>query len=66
MGGHSLEINPAHAVSRRATAWDGFTVETVQSITHDKVEFRFSAPCHLLIVHEEGVRDAGEVLATIE
>jgi AraC family transcriptional regulator len=57
---HALEIFPAHAVSRRAIAWDGITVEVVQCVTHDKVEFRFRAPCHLLLVHEEGVRDDGE------
>jgi AraC family transcriptional regulator len=29
-------------------------------MTHDKVDFRFRAPCHLLLVYEEGVRDEGE------
>lgn len=57
---HALEIFPAHAVSRRAIAWDGITVEIVRCVAHDRVEFRFRAPCHLLLVHEEGVRDHGE------
>lgn len=57
---HALEIFPAHAVSRRAIAWDGITVEIVRCVAHDRVEFRFRAPCHLLVVHEEGVRDQGE------
>ena len=59
---HALEIIPAPTVNRRATAWHGITVEIVQCVTHDKVEFRFRAPCHLLLVHEEGVRDDGETI----
>jgi hypothetical protein len=60
VNGHALAISPADVVSRRASAWDGIKVEVVQSVTHDKVEFRFRAPCHLLLVYEEGVRDEGE------
>jgi AraC family transcriptional regulator len=60
VNGHALEISPAEVVNRRASAWDGIKVEVVQSVTHDKVEFRFRAPCHLLLVYEEGVRDEGE------
>jgi AraC family transcriptional regulator len=59
---HALEIAPADVVRRRASAWDGIRVEIVQSITHDKVEFGFSAPYHLLLVYEEGVRDDGETV----
>src|SRR5215472_16076296 len=47
---HALGIAPANAVSRRASAWDGIKVEIVQSVTHDEIEFRFRAPCHLLRV----------------
>jgi AraC family transcriptional regulator len=59
---HALEIAPANAVSRRASAWDGIKAEIVHSVTHDKIEFRFRAPCHLLLVYEEGVRDEGETV----
>jgi len=58
----ALEISPAGVVTRRASVWDGIRVEVVQSVTHDKVEFRFLAPCHLLLVYEEGVRDEGETV----
>src|SRR3984893_14546099 len=58
----TLEIAPANVVSRRASAWDGIRVEVVQFVTHDKIEFRFRAPCHLLLVYEEGVRDEGETV----
>jgi AraC family transcriptional regulator len=42
--------------------WDGIAVEIVQCVTHDKVEFRSRGRCHLLLVHEEGVRYDGETL----
>src|SRR5258708_2009907 len=58
----AVDICPAHVVSRRAIAWDGIRVEIVESVTCDKMEFRFCAPCHLLLVYEEGVRDEGETV----
>src|SRR5215467_4273730 len=58
----ALEISPAGVVSRRASTWDGIRVEVVQFVTHDKIEFRFRAPCHLLLVYEEGVREEGETV----
>jgi AraC family transcriptional regulator len=58
----ALEISPAGVVSRRASAWDGIRAEVVQFITHAKIEFRFRAPCHLLVVYEEGVREKGETV----
>jgi AraC family transcriptional regulator len=61
-GNPALDIYPAHVVNRRAIAWDGIRVEIVQSVTRDQVQFRFCAPCHLLLVYEEGVRDEGETL----
>ena len=56
----SLEISPANIVTRRQAAWQGTRVEIVQCVTQDRIEFRFQAPCHLLLVYEEGVRDSGE------
>jgi AraC family transcriptional regulator len=60
--GHLLDVIPAHAASRRVARWDGIGVEIIRCITHDKVEFRFRAPCHLLLVYQEGVRNDGETL----
>jgi AraC family transcriptional regulator len=57
-----LDAEPAHAVSRLAAAWEGIRAEIVQPATRDKVEFRFRAPCHLLLVYEDAVRDEGETL----
>jgi AraC-like DNA-binding protein len=61
-GRDALDITPAHVVCRRAVGWDGVRAELIQSLTHDRVEFRFRAPWHLLLVYEEGVRDAGDTL----
>ena len=59
-GRYALEIRPAHAANRRTIAMDGITFETVQCLAHDRVEFEFGAPRHLLLVHQDGVREHGE------
>jgi AraC family transcriptional regulator len=56
----AVQIFPSDAVTRRRLAWDGMAIEVVQAIGHDKVEFRFRAPLHLLVAYEEGVRGDGE------
>jgi len=58
----AVGIFPSDAVTRRPLAWDGMAIEVVQAIRHDKVEFRFRAPLHLLVAYEEGVRENGETL----
>jgi AraC family transcriptional regulator len=57
---HTLQVLPADVVNRRTKTWDGIRMEIIQFLTHDAVEFRFRAPCHLLLVYEEGVREEGE------
>jgi len=59
---HAVGIFPSNTVTRRRLAWDGMAIEVVQAIGHDKVEFRFRAPVHLLVAYEEGVRETGETL----
>jgi len=54
-----VEISPTDIVKRRATAWPGMAVETVQATRHDRIESRFCAPVHLLAVYERGVRHDG-------
>jgi AraC family transcriptional regulator len=58
----TLNASPAEVVTRRAMAWEGIRVEVVQCVTHDKIELRFSAPCHLLVAYQEGFREEGETL----
>src|ERR1700741_2710681 len=58
----AVEIFPPDSVKRRGAAWDGVAVEVVQATRHDKIEYRFRAPLHLLVVYEQGVRSDGETL----
>ncbi len=58
----AVEIFPSDAVTRRRLAWNGMAIEVVQALTHDKVEFRFRGPLHLLVAYEEGIRSNGETL----
>ena len=62
IGRPALEITPARVVSRRGARWDGVRLEIIQQLTHDKIELRFRAPCHLLLVYEDGVRADGETV----
>src|SRR5262245_42073649 len=59
---HAVGIFPSDTVTRRRLAWDGMAIEVVQAVGHEKVEFRFRAPVHLLVAYEEGVRENGETL----
>src|SRR6516225_248840 len=59
---HAVGIFPSDAVTRRSLAWDGMAIEVVHAIGHEKVEFRFRAPAHLLVAYEESVRENGETL----
>ena len=56
----AVEITPSDAVKRHAATWEGMAGEIVQVAKHQSVEFRFRAPRHLLVVHEQGVRREGD------
>src|SRR5262249_36487410 len=49
-------------VRRRAMSWNGMAGEIVQVTRRERAEFRFQAPRHLLIVHEQGARHDGETM----
>jgi AraC family transcriptional regulator len=55
-----VEISPTHAVGRRTVTSHGMAAEIVQASTREKIEFRFHAPVHLLVVCERGIRRDGE------
>lgn len=57
-----VEISPDDAVTRRAVTWDGMAAEIVQATTRERTDHRFRAARHLLAVHEQGVRRAGDTL----
>jgi AraC family transcriptional regulator len=56
----AVDISPSHLVGRRAVTLHGMTVETVQAKNLDRMEFRFRAPMHLLVVCERAVRREGD------
>src|SRR3984957_7027556 len=59
--GHpAVNISPSHLVGRRALTRHGVTAEMIQAKSLDRIEFRFRAPMHLLVVCERGVRREGD------
>lgn len=55
-----VTITPPEIVRRHSTTWSGLHVETVRIMRHTPFEYRFRAPCHLLIAAELGQRYDGE------
>ena len=55
-----VEISSADGVKRHAATWNGMSADIVQITGCDRVEFRFRAQAHLLILHEEATRRDGE------
>jgi AraC-like DNA-binding protein len=55
-----VEISPPEAVSRRTVTGHGTVTESVQVTSRSKVQYRFRAPMHLLVMHEKGERRDGE------
>jgi AraC family transcriptional regulator len=54
-----VKISPSGAVARRALSWPGMAVETARAMELRRIEVRFRAPFHLLVLFEEGVRWEG-------
>ena len=56
----TVEIFPVNIVRRRAITDSGMTAESVQSAGCARIEYRFRAPIHLLVIYEHGARRDGE------
>jgi AraC-like DNA-binding protein len=56
----TVEIAPHDIAKRCAKSWDGMAAEIVQATQRERIDIRFHAPVHLLIVGQQGVRLAGE------
>ncbi len=56
----AVEISPPDIVKRRTVIWDGMTADIVQATMREKIEVRFRAPLHLLVVHDQSMRSDGE------
>ena len=55
----AVEISPPEAVRCRAVG-QGMAAESLQSTSRKKIQYRFRAPMHLLVMHEKGQRRDGE------
>lgn len=55
-----LHYSPSEIVRRHSEAWSGLRVETVEITRYQPFEYRFRAPCHLLIAAEVAERYDGE------
>ena len=56
----TVEIWPPEAAKRRTVSGRGVTVEDVQSTGRGKIQYRFRAPIHLLVMYERGERRSGD------
>jgi AraC family transcriptional regulator len=54
-----VQIAPRDIVKRRAVACQGMVAEIVQATKHEKIEYRYRGPFHLLVAYEQGVRRDG-------
>ena len=55
-----VDISPPDTIKRRMATGRSLSVEIVQSTRSGRIEHRFCAPFHLLVVCEQGARQDGE------
>jgi AraC family transcriptional regulator len=55
----ALVISPAGSATRRRVSWRGMAAETIRVTRPGRLEMRFRAPVHLLILLETGSRSEG-------
>ena len=56
----TVDIRPYRAVTRRGMLGHGVAAEFVTATTHERVDYHFRSPLHLLAAYEQGVRRDGE------
>ena len=56
----TVNVTPHRVVTRRGMEWRGMGAEFVQATSHDRVEYGFRSPVHLLAAYAQGVRREGE------
>src|SRR5262245_54189812 len=55
-----VEISPSEAVERQSMTGCAIRVELVQSMSRNRIEFRYRGTSHLIVAYEHGVRRGGE------
>lgn len=58
----TVQISPIESVKRHNIGWLGLVTESIYAPSGSRIEFRFDAPLHLLVMYEEGARREGETL----
>jgi AraC family transcriptional regulator len=58
--GASVQIHPSGSVKRHSAGWRGLWADSIYAPIGAKLEFRFDALAHLLVVYHEGARRDGE------
>lgn len=56
----AVQVHPADIVTRRVVTTDCMAAEVVQATRREKIEFRFRAPFHLLVIYDQGSRNSGD------
>jgi AraC family transcriptional regulator len=54
-----VQVFPIDAVSRTTASWPGMAVEIVQANRRGRIDYHYSAPVHMLVLHERGLRHDG-------
>ena len=58
--GPRVRLRPGDVARRHEASWRGLTAEAVQFTASEGFEYDFTAPCHLLIAADRGIRIRGE------
>jgi AraC family transcriptional regulator len=58
--GTTVQISPIDLVRRHCTERHGIVTESIYAPTRSRIEIRYDAPAHLLVLYEDGVRREGE------
>jgi AraC family transcriptional regulator len=56
----TVEISPPEFVRRRLITCGVLTAESVQTVSHTKIECSFHGPTHLLVIYGDGARTDGQ------
>ena len=56
----SVKVAPHGFVARRGMKWRGMGAEFVQATSHDRIDYSFRSPVHLLASYQHGTRRDGE------
>jgi AraC family transcriptional regulator len=59
---NGVRFSPSDIVRRQLVSWSGVKSDAVQVLRREQFEYRYKAPCHLLIMSERAEREEGETL----